>query len=211
MALSGRHNAEHHNHNDVGSYVVVVEDRAVLLDPGSEVYTSRTFSAQRYESLLLNSFGHPVPVVAGQLQRAGRDAAAQVLAREFTDARDTLTLDLRSAYDVPELTRLERRFFYDRTGAGALTVADTVEFAEPRSFETALITDGEFTRREDETLLIRDGERAVEVTVDAGGAAWELVVDEIHEEATAQPTRLGIRLSAPVTAATVTVTIRPVE
>lgn len=211
MALKGGHNAEHHNHNDVGSYVVVVEDRAVLLDPGSEVYTSRTFSGQRYESLLLNSFGHPVPVVAGQLQRAGRDAEAEVLASEFTDTRDMLTLDLRSAYEVPELTRLDRRFVYDRTGAGALVVADTVEFAEPRSFETALITDGEFTRREDETLLIRDGERAVEVTVDAGGAAWELVVDEIHEEATAQPTRLGIRLSAPVTAATVTVTIRPAE
>ena len=85
VALKGGHNAEHHNHNDVGSYVVVVKDRAVLLDPGSEVYTARTFSAQRYESKLLNSFGHPVPVVAGQLQQTGREAHAEVLATEFTD------------------------------------------------------------------------------------------------------------------------------
>ncbi|MGB2822734.1 MAG: hypothetical protein WBF17_17250, partial [Phycisphaerae bacterium] len=38
VALKGGHNAEHHNHNDVGSYVVVVGKRPVLLDPGAEVY-----------------------------------------------------------------------------------------------------------------------------------------------------------------------------
>ncbi|HCA48721.1 MAG TPA: heparinase, partial [Armatimonadetes bacterium] len=57
VALKGGNNAEHHNHNDVGSYVAVVQDRAVLMDPGSEVYTARTFSAQRYESDILNSWG----------------------------------------------------------------------------------------------------------------------------------------------------------
>lgn len=31
----------------------------MLADPGSEVYTSRTFSDKRYESNVLNSFGHP--------------------------------------------------------------------------------------------------------------------------------------------------------
>ncbi|MCX5685676.1 MAG: heparinase II/III family protein, partial [Planctomycetota bacterium] len=85
VALKGGHNAEHHNHNDVGSYVVVVKDTPVLLDPGAEVYTARTFSSRRYDSKLLNSFGHAVPVVAGQLQRTGRDAQAKVLRADFTD------------------------------------------------------------------------------------------------------------------------------
>ena len=62
VALKGGHNAENHNHNDVGSYVVVAGERPVLLDPGSETYTARTFSKQRYESKLLNSFGHPVQI-----------------------------------------------------------------------------------------------------------------------------------------------------
>ncbi|MBD3177412.1 MAG: heparinase, partial [Armatimonadia bacterium] len=39
IAGKGGHNSEHHNHNDVGSYVVVVGGRAVLLDPGAETYT----------------------------------------------------------------------------------------------------------------------------------------------------------------------------
>ncbi len=209
VALKGGHNAEHHNHNDVGSYVAVVEDRAVLLDPGSEVYTGRTFSGRRYESKLLNSWGHPVPVIAGQLQRTGADARAEVRATDFTDERDAMTLDLSAAYDVPELERLERAFVYDRTGNGRLTVTDTVELAEPREFETALITDGDWQRRDDGALVIWDVDRAVEVTIDTAGAAWELVVDEIHEDAAAQPTRLAVRLAEPVTSATVTVTVTP--
>ena len=73
-ALKGGHNAEHHNHNDVGSYVAVVGSEPVLLDSGGEVYTSRTFSGRRYESKILNSWGHPVPVIGGALQRTNGDA-----------------------------------------------------------------------------------------------------------------------------------------
>ncbi|MDB6028847.1 MAG: hypothetical protein JWM68_5070, partial [Verrucomicrobiales bacterium] len=51
----------------------------VLVDPGSEVYTGRTFSSNRYESDVLNSFGHDVPVVAGKLQSAGAKHRAIVL------------------------------------------------------------------------------------------------------------------------------------
>ena len=40
----------------------------IALDAGGEDYTSRTFSSRRYESQALNSFGHPVPRVAGAMQ-----------------------------------------------------------------------------------------------------------------------------------------------
>ena len=65
-------NAEHHNHNDAGSFVVALERGMPLVDLGAEVYTARTFSGRRYEGNLLNSLGHPVPRIAGQLQRTFR-------------------------------------------------------------------------------------------------------------------------------------------
>ncbi len=40
VALKGGHNAEHHNHNDVGSFVVALGKSTPLADPGGEVYTS---------------------------------------------------------------------------------------------------------------------------------------------------------------------------
>jgi hypothetical protein len=210
VALKGGHNAEHHNHNDVGSYVVVVKDTPVLLDPGAEVYTARTFSARRYESKLLNSFGHAVPVVAGQLQRTGRDAQAKVLRADFTDKADTLVLDIRSAYNVPDLKALERTFVYSREGAGSLTVTDRVEFTKPQTFATALVTKGTWKKLDAKSLVVTDEGRAVRVDIDAGENEFTVEAEEIHEETSIKPLRLGINLAKPVAAATVTVKITPV-
>ena len=211
VALKGGHNAEHHNHNDLGSYVVVCGERPVLLDPGAETYTARTFSNRRYESKLLNSFGHPVPVVAGQLQRDGRAAEAKVLRTELTDKSDLLDLDLAAAYPVPDLASLRRTFVYSREGAGSLTVTDRVEYKTPQTFGTALVTLGHWQHLEDGALLIYNVDEAVRVEIDAGGAAFTVKAEEIREDAPVVPTRLGIDLAQPVTAATVTMKITPME
>jgi hypothetical protein len=211
VALKGGHNAEHHNHNDVGSYVVVVGDRPVLLDPGAETYTARTFSAKRYDSKLLNSFGHPVPVVAGQLQRTGREAQAKVLRADFTNRADTLELDVTSAYAVPDLKTLRRTFIYSREGAGSLTVTDRVEFKSPQTFATAVLTLGLWKRLDDGSLVVTDGKAAVRVDLDAGGGELAIQAEEIVEDAPVKPTRIGIGLAKPVTAAAITLKITPVE
>ena len=209
VALKGGHNAEHHNHNDVGSYVVVAGDRCVILDPGGEEYTARTFSARRYESKLLNSFGHDVPRVAGQLQRTGAEARAKVVKTEFTDAADTLVLDITSAYAVPDLEKLERTFVYSRAGTGSLTVTDHAAFKTPQAFGTALITLGKWKRAGDDRLIVEDANQAVSVAIDSKGAKVDIASDEIHENAPVTPTRIGIDLAEPAKEVVITLTITP--
>jgi len=211
VALKGGHNAEHHNHNDIGSYVVVLGSTPVLVDPGAEVYTSRTFSSRRYVSGVLNSLGHPVPRIAGRLQRPGRRARASVVRTDFTDAADTLVIDYRSAYDVPQLTKLERTFVYSRDGAGSLTVRDEATLSKAATFETALITLGKWTRDGRDAIVVTDGGRSLRVTVDTGGVAYEIVAQQIKEDVRTRtlPTRIGIVLKAPTTQATVTLKIAP--
>ena len=114
VVLKGGHNNEPHNHNDVGSFSVLAGANMVVCDPGGEVYTKRTFSAHRYDSPVLNSFGHAVPVIAGQLQKTGAEARGVILETNFTDAADTFKLNLRSAYAVPALQQLERTFIFQR-------------------------------------------------------------------------------------------------
>jgi len=104
--LKGGHDAELHNHNDVGSFSVVLGDRMLICDPGGEVYTARTFSGKRYESKVLNSFGHAVPVVDGKRQKAGADARGVVQQTKFSELSDLLRLDLRSAYPAKALQKL---------------------------------------------------------------------------------------------------------
>jgi len=213
VALKGGHNAEHHNHNDVGSFVVVLGDRGLLLDPGGEVYTARTFSSRRYESNILNSFGHPVPVVAGKLQRTGSRARARVLHHDFTESADTLVLDISAAYDVPELKKLERKFVYSRSRPGSLSVTDEVVFSQPSDFSTALITFDQWQKLSDSSLIIRDQDKALRVDISVTGAEFEIRPETIKEDLSGRrlPTRLGINLSRPVTRALVSLTIASVE
>jgi len=211
-AIKGGHNGQHHNHNDVGSFVVAVRGKAPLLDPGSEIYTARTFSDQRYQSNVLNSFGHAVPRVAGRLQRTGREAAARVEQVAFTALADTLVLDLRAAYDVAELKVLRRRFFFSRAAGGRLTVADEVQFTSPQAFGTALITFSDWNQPAGDRLVVGSGKGAVEVTIATGGLAFRVEPQRLDENLPGGhiPTRLGIELAEPVQKATITLSIRPV-
>ena len=82
--LLGGHNGVNHNHNDLGTFTIIIDGRALIVDPGLETYSFRTFSAQRYDSQLLNSYGHPVPRVAGQLQEVGPEWQTRTILTEFT-------------------------------------------------------------------------------------------------------------------------------
>ncbi len=209
--LKGGHNAEPHNHNDVGSFSVVAGKAMVICDPGAEIYTARTFSAHRYDSKVLNSYGHAVPVVGGQLQRPGAEARAVVLRSDFTDGEDTLALDIRSAYTAPGLERLERTFVFRRTGTPGLSVRDEVAFSEAKSFETALITWGDWKRLSEKEWVISDDGGAVRVRIDTGGIPFGMRWEKLDEDVPTpkKPMRLGIALDSPVKAATVTLTIQP--
>ncbi len=209
VAIKGGHNAEHHNHNDVGTYLVAIGKSTPLVDPGAEVYTARTFSSKRYDSIVLNSFGHPVPLVAGQMQRTGRSAAGKVLRKEFTDETDTIVFDIASAYKVKGLKKLHRTFIYSRKGLSELTVIDEVEFESPQHFGTAFITFDSDTKISGHKIYVGD----VVVFVDTGGLRYRITPVEILEDVRTkqQPWRFGIDLGprTPIAKATVTLRIAP--
>ncbi len=212
VAIQGAHNAQNHNHNDVGVFMALVDGMAVLPDIGAEVYTARTFSARRYQSRALNSWGHAVPLLAGELQRAGREAKADVLATRFAEQRDELSFDIRSAYSVPALQKMERSYVYDRSGAGSLTVTDAFAFSEPSTYEMALLTFGEWERVDARTVRVKDGGKSVLVAITAPeGTALEFAAEPVNEDLTAKraATRIGIRLTAPLRGGTVTFRITP--
>jgi hypothetical protein len=213
VCLKGGHNAEHHNHNDVGSFSVISGRAAVIADTGAEVYTARTFSGKRYESDALNSFGHAVPVVAGQWQRTGAEARARVLRAEFTPAQDSLALDIRSAYAVPALTKLERSFTFHRGAAPSLKVTDDFAFSSPQAFETALVTWGDCQQTSANELTLTDGKDRVRVRIETGGAAIAVRTERLKADyhRRNQPLRVGIALTEPASQGVVALTITPVQ
>lgn len=196
----------HHDHHDLGQFVVSYNNRTPLLDPGQEPYTARTFGPQRFESEFLNSFGHAVPLVAGKLQHGG--VRAELVRSEFRLQEDIFILDLKPAYDVPNLRKLYRTFRFSREHEGSLTVSDHVEFHTPDSFGGALITYGSI-EESSSGFLITDGPAALQVEIEAEPHQVQLSRRNLNVKLRRRPVRLGIDLAQPVTAATVTYRITP--
>lgn len=208
VAMKGGHNDEQHNHNDVGSYAVMLDGVFVTGDPGGEIYTARTFSKQRYQAKVLSSYGHPVPLPAGQLQSVGRRFAAKTLATEFTADRDRLVLDLKGAYAASNLVSLVRTFDFDRKSR-LFTVTDKVEFAAPSSFASPVVTYADvFADYATDRYEFRKGKQAVAVTAAATGGAWRIATELIENPLRASAKRLSLEFAEPVRTAEVTWTFQ---
>ncbi|MBO4345550.1 MAG: hypothetical protein J5833_07330 [Victivallales bacterium] len=201
-SIKGGHNFELHNHNDVGSYVIVLDKSPLVADYGGEVYTKRTFSLDRFLSKMLNSYGHDVPVVAGQLQKTGRDAEGVVKKTDFTDDYSFILYDMTSCYDVKELLSLTRRFTFDRVNH-TVTVADTVEFAAPQSFEDAIVSNANYCVSSKSRIRFYDGKSSLTADIAVDGADWTVESEFIDNPGRISPTRFAIQLDKPVLKATV--------
>jgi hypothetical protein len=98
IAAKGGHNAESHNHNDVGNFIVYRDGRPLLIDAGVETYSRKTFSGQRYEIWTMQSGYHNLPTIDGVMQSPGRQFAAREVRYEANDDHAQLQLDLAGAY-----------------------------------------------------------------------------------------------------------------
>lgn len=159
VAAKGGHNGELHNQNDVGSFVVHLGGESLIAELGAGRYTKSYFGPQRYEHLANSSFGHGVPVPAGQAQLPGPEHAAVLLEHRHGPDRDVLRLDLAGAYGpAAELQRLERTITVQRSRPGSVHVVDRAQFDSPQTFSSVLVTFGEV--RVDGTAVHIAGDRA---------------------------------------------------
>jgi hypothetical protein len=120
LAAKAGHNAESHNHNDVGSFIVALDGRPLLIDVGVGVYTRQTFGPERYEIWTMQSSWHNVPEVDGVPQAPGRQYAARRVQGLLSAGAAELSLDLAGAYPSEAGIRSwRRRIRLDRARAGS--------------------------------------------------------------------------------------------
>lgn len=210
-ALKAGHNGEHHNHNDVGSFVVAVDGIPLIVDPGKEIYRQRTFGPNRYESKVLNSFGHPVPVVAGRLQAVGEAYHGTILSTEFGEISDRARIDIAAAYPVPTLKRLERELLHSREDGGLVTVMDDVAFSTDEAFSETLITFGSFRQTAVSRGIISQDDCSLEVSWESTSGGVTVVTERIEERLPRGlvPLRIEFVVDDPVVKATFTFHFRP--
>jgi len=140
LAAKAGHNAENHNHNDVGQFILVLDGYPVVIDVGQNTYTRQTFGPQRYQAWTIGSRGHNVPLVNGCEQqgyaskrsRAALPYRARGVRFEQEEVGERLAMDLASAYgEEAGFVSLERTFHVERNDGMIVRLNDRVEVRNP--------------------------------------------------------------------------------
>lgn len=105
IGIKAGHNGEEHNHNDVGSFSLVADNKQLLCDLGAPLYTIHGFKAENYDKVIQrSSFGHNVPIINGKPQHYGK----QFFGTIKVDGNEVV-IDFPKAYDT-KINKLTRTF-----------------------------------------------------------------------------------------------------
>lgn len=98
LAAKGGNNAESHNHNDIGNFIVYHQQKPVIIDLGRDTYTSLSFSNRRFELMNCRSAYHNVPMINGLEQKDGRQYRASLVSHRAMATESTIQMNLEKAY-----------------------------------------------------------------------------------------------------------------
>ncbi|MBQ9116647.1 MAG: heparinase II/III family protein [Clostridia bacterium] len=105
FAIKSGHNAEPHNHNDVGAFILAVNGRQIVTDPGPGPYSKQYFAAEtRYQTVQCSSRSHSVPIIGGVYQKEG----AQYVSENTVFENGVFSADIAKAYPVEGLSSFVR-------------------------------------------------------------------------------------------------------
>lgn len=95
VAIKASHNGESHNHNDVGHFILSVDNEPLLIDLGQAIYKGSA-AGSNVERFNIRSKYHNVPIINGKEQALGKDATATEV--NFDIKEQTFSANLAKAY-----------------------------------------------------------------------------------------------------------------
>ena len=107
LAVKAGHNAEAHNHNDVGNFILATDKGQIFCDLGAGLYTKQYFR-DRYSVFCNASRGHNVPLVNGGEQMPGGEYGGSICRED-----NRILVEFPGAYGQPDFQKLTRTFEYE--------------------------------------------------------------------------------------------------
>lgn len=168
FAGKGGHNAENHNHNDVGQFILWIDGKPGIVDAGVEGYTRKTFSDERYTIWCIRASGHNPPLVGNFEQPAGATYRASDVTFDDAPQRSTFRASIHEAYPKDAgLARLTRTMTLDRE-TETFTVTDDFAFIDRTLPLRVLLWSPNLpTIERDGTVTIPAGPRGLVLSVSA--------------------------------------------
>lgn len=197
-----------HSHNDVGSYSIGMGSTQIVGDPGGPAYYDATiFSAKRYNSRLMNSYGHPVPVIDGTLQKEATTVHPSVISTSFTPDEDSVAMDITSAYEDPKLRHLVRTLHFMRKQQ-AIQIVDHFDLKDAADVEESFPTHGTCRQVDARTLEFDFEGNSLLLTIDAP-VTFSIKQEDVNDYGN-RFTRVGARMRLPASG-TIVMTFKEVS
>ena len=162
FAAKGGHNAEHHNHNDVGNFIVYKNGTKFLIDSGNMQYRKETFGELRYTLRSTRSAYHNVPMIGGTEQKDGREFAAKNAKYENTGEKTLFSLDIADAYPEKTIEKWVRTFEYDKPGQ-AIKVTEDFVLNKESEYSLIFLTPQKVERNGNTVLLSAENGETLEI------------------------------------------------
>lgn len=152
-SLKGGHNAECHNHNDLGHFTLFAENQPLIIDTGTAHYSRTHFSDQRYTLWTHNADGHNGLIFSSGAQQEGRNYHTPAPQIDHIGNRTVVNLDLNRAYRAETgLINYTRTLDLPTTGM-PLTIIDSFSCRQAVSAEIHLLTPQPVDAATDGTLV----------------------------------------------------------
>lgn len=120
FTAKGGDNNEHHNHNDVGSFMLYYDGKPVFMDVGVGTYTRQTFSPERYSIWTMQSNYHNLPLINGVAQKAGGEFKATGSNYHLKNNQVCFQTDIAAAYPKEAAVKSWERSFEFRREDGLI-------------------------------------------------------------------------------------------
>ncbi|ANW97412.1 hypothetical protein AXE80_03240 [Wenyingzhuangia fucanilytica] len=205
IAVKAGHNAENHNHSDVGTYVLVLGKDVMSGDIGAPSYTAGAFSEKNPAR---SSWGHPVPMIDHKLQSNGKEYRGIITKTNFSKDEDDIEMDLKPAYEISNLESLIRTVKNNKLDNGVITIKDTFSAKKNIDFGIAMMTLNEYKIVDENTVVLTSENQKIKAEITSNGGVIkisdELVpVKKLREGAPAY--RIGVDFVKPIKNGSITV------
>lgn len=211
IAIKSGHNAENHNHSDVGSYSIVLGNEIITGDIGAPSYRAGAFDP---ENAARSSWGHPVPRIDSKLQSNGKAFSGEITKTVFSKDMDRVEMDISSAYELPYLKSLNRSMTNSKTNSGTIAIKDTFSSAKAVVFGTAIMTLEDYEIINANTVLIKSKTQSIMAEISAQGGKVKIIdelvpVEHLREGGPAY--RIGIEFTEPLESGSISISYKPTK
>lgn len=182
FAAKGGHNAESHNHNDLGTCVLYFNGKPCLVDIGRETYTAKTFSSRRYEIWTMQSQYHNLPQINGIDQKEGREFVATNSTFNADAKKVVFSTDIFKAYpESVDVKKWVRTYTLER--GKKFVINDNWELTKVTGEPTTLnfVTSNKVSEKEPGILLLEGDGFTMEMKYNSKALSPKIEVKEITD------------------------------